>query len=93
MYIKEHDLYLMLGATIRYSLGRQTYMSGFTKDMIIQFAESLKTHQLEQYLKEITEAIESAEKLGGFVGMQIDHMEWKSATSFLKSVLEERSNS
>lgn len=52
------DLWVMLLSTIRYSLGRQTYMTSFAPELVLKYSYHLTVNQLLQVAREIQEYLD-----------------------------------
>ena len=55
--LDKEDLWVLLLSTVRYSLGRQTYMTQYSIELVLKYSKYLDPKQLEQISKEIYEAI------------------------------------
>ena len=62
--IKTIDLWTMLLSTIRYSMGRQTYMPSLCIDMCKMYGHYLSNHQKSQIIREIKREVELYEAIG-----------------------------
>lgn len=63
--IVEHsDLWVMLMATIRYALGRRSYMPGVAIDLVQKYKAALTAQQKAQVKEEIARTIEVANGMG-----------------------------
>ena len=74
--VSPDDLWTMLLSTVRYAMGRQTYIVGLTCDMVRRYGGSLTFEQTAQIGREIREEVERAERLGRTLGADFDHREW-----------------
>lgn len=52
------DLWVMLLSTIRYSLGRQTYMTSLAPELVLKYSYHLTVDQLVQVAREIQEYLD-----------------------------------
>ena len=74
--VTNQDLWVMLLSTIRYSLGRSTYMPDYCISLYEDYGKFLSQHQRKQILDEIKQAVELAESCNRTVGMKCDHETW-----------------
>lgn len=52
------DLWVMLLSTVRYSLGRQTYMTSLAPELVLKYSYHLTVNQLLQIAREIQEYLD-----------------------------------
>jgi len=78
------DLWVMLLSTIRYSLGRSTYMPGYCIDLYKDYGSFLQRSQRQQIADEIKQAIELAVSCNKTVGMKCDHETWLNFISIIE---------
>lgn len=76
MILRKH-LAIMLISTVRYSLGRATYMVGVTCDMVREYAHKIPRASLQVLLRDIATEIDRHERDGRILGHDMDHREWK----------------
>lgn len=81
--LTQDDLYTMLLSTVRYSLGRQTYITGVCRDLIERYAGLLTPPQRVVLRRDIADAMERHDALGGGLGMSCDVDAWRGALAFL----------
>lgn len=53
MQVTPQDLWVLLLSTIRYSFGRQTYMTSLAWELVVQYHEAMSSGQLRQICREI----------------------------------------
>lgn len=58
-----HDMWILLLSTIRYSFGRQTYMTSLSWELVIKYEECLSLYQLRQIYNEIMSEVKLYRKL------------------------------
>lgn len=63
MEVNNHDLWIMLLSTVRYSIGRKTYMTSLSWELVLKYAESLNDGQLRQIEREIVQEVRHNKKL------------------------------
>lgn len=71
------DFWTMLLSTIRYSMGRQTYMPSVCIDMCKAYGNYLAPQQQAQIVKEIKREVELYEGMKKTLGADCDHRTWK----------------
>ena len=75
--LRVSDLWPLLICTLRYSLGRQSYVTAQTCDLIRDYARHIKPWQLQQIAAEIRTAIADAHRLyNAPLGQQMDEDGW-----------------
>jgi len=84
------DLWIMLLSTIRYSMGRMTYMSSLAPELVVRHAAALTCQQLRQVIEEIDGELKRAERNVDTLGMSCDHEEWKKGLANIRRVLGTR---
>jgi len=86
--IPELDLFLLLSAAMRYSIGRQSYITGACHDWLIKYAPRLSSTHLNQITYELETEIALAERDGRTLGMDMDHEIWVTTLQELKRYLK-----
>lgn len=81
------DLWVMLSATIRYSLGRSTYMSALCTDLYSRYRWVLSREQRKQLAEEVRRELERAEQASFLVGHQCDHDAWRAFVAMIDAEL------
>jgi len=77
--VKKEDLRTLLLATMRYSIGRMTYMPDLSSELIRKHKEVLNEYDLKQIIKEIEEHDVELEGTGlrtSELGMDCDVQTW-----------------
>lgn len=87
--VSNSDLWTMLLSTIRYSMGRMTYMPSLCRDMLKQYGRSLKREQLMQIQREIMQELQHAIAASRTLGDKCDDDEWRAAVQDIQKILEE----
>jgi hypothetical protein len=77
MVVDNNDMWILLGSTIRYSMGRRTYMSSLAPELVLKYKEYLTSEQMLQISKEIERETKSYEKSNRTLGSDFDHISWK----------------
>ncbi len=78
MEVNAADLWTLLLSTIRYSLGRQTYMVQYSTELFERYGEALTVMQRLQIAREILQEVERCERQGKTCGSEGDHVHWKT---------------
>jgi hypothetical protein len=78
MEIAPEDLWVMFLSTIRYSMGRRTYMSGYCEMMYKSYSKYLNKEQKVQIAHEIRLEVERCELSKKTLGGEVDHRYWKN---------------
>lgn len=71
------DLWVMIVSTIRYSLGRATYMPGWACEIYQRYKIHLTPDRRKQIYDEVRGEIDRAERNDKLLGMDFDHKQWK----------------
>lgn len=74
--IDNEDLWILLLSTIRYSMGRQTYMPDVCLRMLKVYRDHLTNDQLRQIAREVHAEQEKMITLGRKLGSTYDHQIW-----------------
>lgn len=90
MNVKPVDLWVMLLSTVRYSMGRQTYMSSLAWELVSQYEAALTKEQLQQIINEIELELKRCESVGSTLGAACDHASWKQGVNKLWTILSKR---
>lgn len=88
MKIECSELFLLLSCTVRYALGRKSYIVGWVADTVKAYAHFLNVHEIATIKADIEHAIRQADNTGTNVGMPMDHQEWEQLDKFLAELLE-----
>ena len=72
------DVWVLLLSTIRYSLGRSTYMTSVCTEFYHRYKHFLTENQRSQVRKEIKQELDRATGSNQFLGMEMDHKEWQN---------------
>lgn len=84
--VRPDDLWTLLLCTVRYAMGRQTYIVSLAGDMVRRYGGSLRPEQVAQIGREIRDALAFEERLGRTLGADMDHREWQRLASELGGV-------
>ena len=74
--VRSEDLWTMLLSTVRYSMGRATYMPGLCAELYDRYQEHLSREERLQIMREIEAEIEFRARTGGKLGWDCDHQVW-----------------
>lgn len=75
--VTNNNMWVLLLSTIRYSMGRRTYMSTLAPELVMDYWEYLSTDQLDQIRKEVEKELERDRDNPGWMGMEFDRDSWK----------------
>lgn len=87
--VTSDELWMMMLSTIRYSMGRRSYIVAVCDDLVKKFAPKLEYHQLEQIAEEIEKEVLLCEGRNETLGMQMDHDSWKKTASWIRTYVPE----
>ena len=77
MDVDRSDLWTLMICTLRYALGRMTYITSQYPILYGLYRGALTPHQRDQIAREVEKALAHAESLGSTLGMEIDHDNWR----------------
>lgn len=86
VHVPPNDFWLMLLSTVRYAMGRRSYIVGTACDMVLQYRHSLRPEQIEQIAREVDAELRlRMQALGGrTLGDDMDHREWSRLVERLR---------
>ncbi len=84
-----NDLYLMLVSTLRYSMGRQTYMVAETCRLVQKYWKFMDAGMREVLIRDLAQELERVEQRGNFLGSDFDHNDWATLLINLRQRQEE----
>jgi len=84
--ISKDELSLMLSASLRYALGRRSYVVVVIGRLVVNYFHNLILWDRQRLIQEIQEAIDIAERSGRTVGDPQDHDFWKKTLIKLKGL-------
>jgi hypothetical protein len=79
------DLWVMLLSTIRYSMGRATYMPTLCAEMYARYRGCLSRDMRLQVMREIEEELEMRTRVGKTLGWPEDHKVWSDLAARIRS--------
>ena len=88
--VDKDDMWIFLLSTIRYSFGRQTYMTSLAWELVLTYADYLSTRQLEQIVREIQEELDLASRMGKTLGARHDHDSWCKGRDAIAKIIQDR---
>lgn len=88
--LNKASFYLLLISSVRYSLGRQTYMVSEVVNLVLTSRNCLTTSQLSQIQREVSKEIEIATASHKFLGMEMDHKNWLRMVNEIHNTIQER---
>jgi len=75
--VEYDDIWVMLISTIRYSMGRMTYMPEYCIDLYKSYGRKLSVGCKQQIAIEIKEKLLMSESVPGILGHECDYDSWK----------------
>ena len=87
MSVAVTDLWVLLISTVRYSMGRSTYMSSLAWELTVAYNKALTDQQLQQTIEEIEKELEIEKNRKGHMGMACDVTSWERGVLELKAIL------
>ena len=84
--VTPEDLWVMLLSTIRYSLGRSSYITSWAAELAVRYEAFLRYEQLVQLADEVEHELAVAEVHDRTVGMPCDHAGWKKLARDLRTI-------
>lgn len=72
------DAWVLVLSTIRYSLGRRSYIVGLSQDLYDRYKPYLLPWQRLQVAREVAEELRMYEDLGRTLGAEMDHKSWRA---------------
>jgi len=84
------DMWVMLSSTVRYSMGRRTYMSSLAGELVLRHQEYLSTQQLNQIIDEIEKELLFQASMGKKLGDDCDDQAWRTTVAQLQEVVKKR---
>ena len=88
--VTNNNMWVLLLSTIRYSMGRRTYMSSLAPELVMEYWEYLSTDQLNQIRKEVEKELEIDREYPKHLGMDCDRDSWKSFVIICAEEVERR---
>jgi len=92
--IDKKDMWVLLLSTVRYSMGRMTYMSSLAPEIVFRYKDYLNEYQLKQIKEEVEKEIEchnvmKEEKIQkDWLGMECDVNSWIKFKNDLEELLK-----
>lgn len=74
--VPQNDLWVLLLCTVRYAMGRMSYITVETTDLLRKHEKDLKKEQRAQIRDEVQKELDRAERDSKTLGMDMDHRVW-----------------
>jgi len=87
--VEYQDLWTLLLSTIRYSMGRTTYMPEYCIDLYLNYGRKLSVGCKKQIANEIKEKLLMSEMVPTILGHECDCASWKKLFNLIERELEE----
>lgn len=82
-YVTSLEMWLLLLSTVRYAMGRSSYIVSDACGMVRRYAPQCLTRgQIAQVGREVREAVRLATEAGGTLGHAMDQAEWEALTAW-----------
>lgn len=88
--VNSADMWTLLMCSVRYAMGRRSYMPSTVADLVRKHVDVLDDHNLLQIQKEVFEELARAERCGETLGDQVDHDGWKEFVAWIRRELVRR---
>lgn len=88
MTLSNDALYTLLVCSLRYAMGRRSYITGDVADLIRTHDKHLRQSQREVLARDLRDALQRAIERGQTLGEQCDHDDWRSLLIWLESAPE-----
>ena len=75
--VRIEDLYSMLVSSVRYAMGRKTYVVGETCDIVRRYRKHLREDQAMIIVRDIQRELDMVERMDFTLGHDQDHRQWK----------------
>ena len=90
-----NDMWIMLMSTVRYAMGRRTYMTGLAPELVLKYKGYLIDSQVEQIRDEVLRELNihrNMEKDGvhGWLGDDCDVESWQNLLNELTGIIEKK---
>jgi hypothetical protein len=86
--MEREDLFTLLLCTVRYSMGRCTYMSSLAPDLVLRYGKQLERRHLVQIADEIEKELQYAEATGTTLGHRCDHDSWTAGAAAIRRLAD-----
>lgn len=84
--IDAQTMWIFLLSSLRYAMGRRSYITGVTAELVAEHFDMLTPAQREQVIEEIQQELDRREAVGSTLGDQCDHEVWQRAVVQLRSL-------
>lgn len=74
--VSGEDMWTFLLCSIRYAMGRRSYITGLIADLYRTYREALTPEQRRQIAREVRRETEMQEQVGRTLGDKCDHAAW-----------------
>ena len=74
--VTEIDLWALLLSTVRYSMGRRTYMTSYAPELVKRYGQNLSKAQLIQIANEVAAELKRETNHSGYLGDSCDVDNW-----------------
>ena len=88
--VRNDDLYTMLISSIHYAMGRQSYITSETCELVRRYAKHLTSDSLDTIADRVTERLEQARRLNQTLGSAGDQREFEHLVGWIRSLIQYR---
>ena len=74
--VSKDNLGALLVCSVRYAMGRQSYMVGLICDLVRKHIGAVDKNTINTISRDISTELERCERSGELLGAQMDHDEW-----------------
>lgn len=78
MEVSDQDIWIMLLSTVRYAMGRKSYMPALTISLFHKYRSALTKNQQDQLVREVAIEVQLHENLGRTLGDSVHHRKWSN---------------
>jgi hypothetical protein len=74
--ISDLNFWMMILSTLRYAMGRRSYITSLVPELVIQYQDVLEVQQLRQIQQEVVEELRKYNEVGRTMGDKCDDDGW-----------------
>ena len=75
--VRTDDIFLLLISSVRYAMGRQTYIVKETCNMVRRYRKHLREQDAMIIVRDVQREIDMVEGMNKTLGADFDHKEWQ----------------
>lgn len=85
--IDAQTMWIFLISSLRYAMGRRSYITSLTAELVATHFDMLTPAQREQVIEEIANELDTCERMGQTLGDAMDHELWGKTVERLRGML------